>query len=137
GANGSILTSSDGLDWNNQTPAMATENFIGITNRDGVWYTIEQFGGRIWTSSNTVDWVVTGMSAGGDYFNSLGSAFGALIAPRYYYGGVWFTEDANRWASVELGGYFKNRYDEFNAVAGGNGTAVVVGSNGLIYQAGT
>ncbi|MGP1665700.1 MAG: immunoglobulin domain-containing protein [Rhodanobacter sp.] len=73
------------------------------------------------------------MATGNGSVNSLSSGLGMLFAPSYQ-GKVLFTEEGTTWAYTMPSA---STTDSFWGLAEGNGTVVVVGSAGLIYQAGT
>ncbi|MGP1666990.1 MAG: PKD domain-containing protein, partial [Rhodanobacter sp.] len=131
GANGRILSSTDGQAWTNRTPATSTAYFEGVARHNGLWYV--STGYETWTSTDGSSWNKAPVPTGNVSVNSLSSGLGVLLAPSYS-GKVHFTQDGMVWASTLPS---TSNTDYFFASAEGNGTVVVVGSDGLIYQAGT
>jgi PKD repeat protein len=129
GSNGRILPSADGLTWMNKTPATSTAHFSGVARYNGTWYV--STGYETWTSPDALTWAKAPAPTGFPFANSLTVGLGVLFGPSYN-GNIFFTQDATTWASTMPSA---SRNDSFYAAAEGNGTVVVVGSNGVIYDA--
>lgn len=126
GANGQILTSPDGLAWRDRTPPGETANFMGVAQLNGVWCVNSVYG--VWTSTNTMVWERVSNSP--SYLLWMGKAGGCFLLPQWA-GPVALSENGSAWANALV---IDPDVPNWGAVAEGNGTVVVVGSGGAIYQ---
>jgi hypothetical protein len=131
GENGRIFSSTDGLNWTNGTPASSTGYFYGVACQNGRWYV--STGYETWSSTDGLSWTkVTAIRWTDGSLLALGNAFGALVGVGYSPKAS-VTEDGATWSPVVA---TDQTAATFRAMAEGNGTAVIVGDNGLICQAG-
>ena len=136
GANGRVLISRDGFAWEDRSPPLAGfAEFNSVTWHDGLWYLSSS--SEIWTSPDGATWSAYPLGSG-MRVNAMVVFQGMLLAPG---GGacIALSPDLALWGtmlplgSVPEGTYFGGLY----GAAEGNGTVVVVGWDGLIFQAGT
>ncbi|MBI5380968.1 MAG: PKD domain-containing protein [Opitutae bacterium] len=137
GSLGTILTSTDGLSWTNQS-VVSSYTFYGVAHRNGRW--LVSMGYEAWASTDTLTWSASDIQiANGDdaYYYSLATApqTAVLIAPAAE-DRVLFSENGIYWADAAIVST-PTTTGAFLAAVEGNGTIVVVGSGGRIYQAGT
>jgi hypothetical protein len=130
GNNGRLLTSVDGLSWVDRSPAFAgSDRLNSVIWHGGLWYVTSYF--SIWTSPDFVTWTEHRYGGPGGLYD-LNFALGAMLVPSSE-GRLGFAESFDAWGStMPGGGGSESLY--FWAVTEGDGTAVVVGSDGAIYQ---
>lgn len=130
GNNGRLLTSADGLSWGNRSPALAVSDRLdSVIWHGGLWYVTSYF--SIWTSPDFVTWTAHRYGGPGGFYD-LDFALGTMLVPSSE-GRLGFAESFDAWGStMPGGGGSESLY--FWAVTEGDGTAVVVGSDGAIYQ---
>ena len=123
GDNGIILTSSDGITWDNRDSA-TTYNLVGITYADGIFVTVGD-NGTILTSSNGTAWTsktsgTTNNLSGVNYGNSTFMTVGDN-------GTILTSSDGTSWTS-KTSGTPEHLYE----VTHGEGLFVAVGENATI-----
>ncbi len=133
GEYGRILTSTNGIDWQNVS-VVSSSWFSGVAFFGGNW--VVTSGYETWMSSDGTNWntgSVVGQSASVNSMSAM-SQQGLLFCSSYDDSVLW-SENASAWVTHKVSS--STNYDSFNGAAEGNGTIVIVGSNGRIFQAGT
>ncbi|GAB7128147.1 hypothetical protein JCM19000A_26540 [Silvimonas sp. JCM 19000] len=128
GANGTILTSVDGLTWTTQTSGTTT-NLTGVAV-SASYYVAVGDNGAVLRSSDGVSWTAqtafTSSNLLGIYYNSIDSKFYAVGV-----GGIMFTSsDGASWTQITT----NTSSDLYSVAASADDVRVAVGANGTIIE---
>jgi hypothetical protein len=124
GSGGTVLVSTNGVDWETHLRFDAYGNPIhmsGVAFGNGVFIATESYYG-MWVSTNGVDWVRSnnGPSTEAVFFEA-----GRFVAPGY--SSIYTSIDGQNWTSTPVPGS-----GQLKGTASGNGTTILVGDQGRI-----
>ena len=122
---GTLLTSVDGIAWQNRS-VVSPYSLSSLVYHAGQWL-LGPNTQDLWTSPNAIAWTREPQARGINWLN-LSHSGRLVLAPGY--GEISIAEDGT-WTSVALSGA---GFTAFYAIAEGNGTFVVVGELGAIFQ---
>ena len=129
GEGGTILTSTDGLEWKDRSLAVGWQIVVATHHRNQ-WIISGQ--GQRWSSTDAGATWIHAILPGKPLLHSLAPAGQLLLASQVAYDDLHVSEDGQRWAAVPV--IVPRTRNAQWAIAEANGTVVLAGYDGKIYQ---